>query len=140
MADARRYAELAGQTLAPTFVFIAYGMVKFVTLGTAGVYWLDTYLAVGGGIASWVAVISYDLPRSRSLLGMLCALSAFIPLLYSLYAILYLGVYTVYCSVFQSFSVWGIIFGIVCVALGYRMAYGLQGYTTLREQAAQTGE
>lgn len=135
MTSVRR-AELAGQTLAPTIVFIGYGIVKFFKLGTAGMYWPDTYLAVFGGLASWLAVIVWDLPRGPGLLRTLCAFSACAPLLYSLYAILYLGAYTVYCSIFQGFSVLGIIFGLVCIFLGYRMAVGLQGYTTPQAEAA----
>jgi hypothetical protein len=123
---------LIAQALAPTFVFIGYGVVKFFTLGTASMYWLDTYLAVGGGIVSWIAVFSYDLmvPTSqKNLLRMLCVYGGFIPLLYSLYAVGYLGIYTIYYSIFRSFSVLGIIFGLISVLFGYRMAYGLQGVT-----------
>jgi hypothetical protein len=127
---------LAGKTLAPTFLFIGYGVAKFFTMGIASAHWLDTYLAVGGGIASWIAVIVYDAIVSAppSLLRMLCVLiSGYIPLLYSLYAIGYLGVYTIYCSIFRSFSLLGIIFGLICIFLGYRMAYGLQAITEPRQ-------
>ena len=46
----------AGKTLAPTFIFITFGVVKFFTLGMSPTHWPDTYLAVAGGIASWLAM------------------------------------------------------------------------------------
>jgi short subunit fatty acids transporter len=52
-------------------------------------------------------------------------------MLYSIYAIAYLGIYTIYASIIVSFSVLGILFGIVCVAFGYRMAHGLAALTEL---------
>jgi hypothetical protein len=118
-------------------VFIGYGVLKLFTMGVGSTYWLDTYLAVGGGIASWLAIIVYDaivnapasLLRTLSVLG-----GGYIPLLYSLYAVGYLGVYTIYYAIFRSFSVLGIIFGVVCVLLGYRMAYGLQAITEPRRR------
>jgi len=129
---------LMGKTLAPTFVFIGYGIVKFFTLGVAAVYWPDTYLAVGGGIASWIGVFVYDLiastPRRPSWFRTLYVLiGGYIPLLYSIYAVGYLGIYTIYYSIFHSFSVIGIIFGVICILLGYRMAYGLQAVTEPRQ-------
>jgi hypothetical protein len=132
---------LTGKTLAPTLVFIGYGVVKFFTMGTASTYWLDTYLAVGGGIASWIAVVFYDaivggppgLLRTLGVLG-----SGYIPRLYSLYAIGYLGVYTIYYSIFPSFSVLGIIFSVICILLGYRMAHGLQAITEPRRSDSGT--
>jgi hypothetical protein len=53
----REFDLRAGKTLAPTFIFITYGVVKFSTLGTSLTHWPDTYLAVAGGIASWLAVL-----------------------------------------------------------------------------------
>jgi hypothetical protein len=52
-------------------------------------------------------------------------------MLYSIYAIIYLGVYGVYFSIIDSYSVLGILFGLVCIGLGYRMAYGLAAFTGL---------
>ncbi len=109
--------------------------MKFFTLGTSLTHWLDTYLPVAGGIGSWVAVLLWTAAvwgdRKPSVLRTLCALAAFIPMLYSIYSIGYLGVYTVYCSVFDFFSVLGILFGIICTGLGYRMAWGLAALTGL---------
>jgi len=125
----------AGKTLAPTFIFITFGVVKFFTLGTSPTHWPDTYLAVAGGIASWLAVLLWGGvvwgDRKPSLFRSLCALTAYIPMLYSIYAITYLGVYGVYYSIMDSFSVLGILFGFVCIGLGYRMAYGLAALTGL---------
>jgi hypothetical protein len=47
----------AGEALAPTSVFIVYGVVKFFTLGTSLAHWPDIYLAVVGGITSWLAML-----------------------------------------------------------------------------------
>jgi hypothetical protein len=109
--------------------------VKFFTLDTSLTYWPDTYLAVGGGIASWLAVLLWGFVvwgrKQPNFLRSLCALAAFIPMLYSLYAIGYLGLYRVYFSIIDSFSVLGILFGLVCIGLGYRMAYGLAAFTGL---------
>ena len=63
------------------------------------------------------------------MLRSLCALGAFIPMLYSVYAITYLGVYTVYYSIIDSFSVLGILFGVISVFMGYRMAHSLAALT-----------
>jgi hypothetical protein len=77
----------AGKTLAPTFIFITYGVVKFFTLGTSLTHWPDTYLAVAGGIASWLAMLLWGVvvwgDRKPSLFRALCALTAYIPMLYS---------------------------------------------------------
>jgi len=54
---------------------------------------------------------------------------------YSIYAIGYLGAYTIYYSVFVAFSVLGIIFGLVSILIGYSMAYGLQALTGLARAA-----
>ena len=125
----------AGETLAPTGVFIIYGVVKFFTLGTAFAHWPDTYLAVIGGLASWLAVLLWMRivfgDRKPSLFRSLCAFAAFIPMLYSIYAIAYLGVYGVYYSIVDSFSVLGILFALICIGLGYRMAYRLAALTGL---------
>lgn len=131
----REFDLRAGETLAPTAVFIVYGAVKFFTLGVSPVHWPDTYLAVVGGIASWLAVLLW-IPvvfgdGRRSLFRSLCALAAFIPMLYSIYAIAYLGLYGVYYSTINSFSVLGILFGLICIGLGYRMAYRLAVLTSL---------
>ena len=134
-ASGRDFDLRAGTTLAPTFIFIAYGVVKFFTLGASPTHWLDTYFAVAGGIASWFAVFLWGVVvwRSRrpSLLRSLCSLSAFLPMLYSIYAIMYLGVYGIYYSSLTAFSVLGILFSLACVGLGYRMAYGLAALTAL---------
>jgi len=88
---------------------------------------------VDGGIASWITVFAYDLmvppPPKKSLLRMLCVYGGFIPLFYPLYAVGYLRIYTIYYSIFRSFSVFGIIFGLICVLLGYRWLTDLQGVT-----------
>jgi hypothetical protein len=130
----RDFDMSAGKTLAPTSVFIAYGIVKFFTLGAALGHWPDTYLPVLGGLASWVAVLLWSpviFTREPSLRRSVFALSGFIPMLYAAYAIVYLGLYTIYTAVIVSFSVLGILFGIVCVALGYRMTYGLKEVTDM---------
>jgi hypothetical protein len=130
-----REFDLRAKTLAPTIIFITYGVVKFSTLGASLAHWPDTYLAVAGGIASWLAVLLWGVVvwrnRKSSVFRSLCALSACIPMLYSIYAITYLGVYGVYYSIIDSFSVFGILFGLVCIGLGFRMAYGLAAFTDL---------
>jgi hypothetical protein len=131
LVSGREFDLSAGETLAPTLIFIGYGVVKFFTLGTALTHWPDTYLAV---VASWISVLFWAGVIAGSLpplLHALCALVAFIPMLYSLYAIAYLGIYTIYASIIVSFSLLGILFGIACVALGYRMAYRLAALTGL---------
>jgi hypothetical protein len=96
----------------------------------------DTYLAVGGGIASWIAALlwGFVLWGRAGLLRSLCALAAYIPMLYSLYAIVYLGLYTVYNSIVVSLSIISILFGISCILLGYRMANGLAALTSLKTE------
>jgi hypothetical protein len=132
----REFDLRAGETLAPTIVFVTYGVVKFFTLGTSVTHWPDTYLALAGGIASWLAVLLWGVVvwRKRSLFRTLCALAAYVPMLYSIYAITYLGVYGVYYSIIDSFSVLGILFGLVCIGLGYRMANGLAALTGLKHR------
>jgi len=124
----------AGRALAPTTLFVGYGIVKFFTLGVALTHWLDTYLPVVGGVASWLAVIVYSfvfaLPRP-SVRRFLCAFAAYIPMLYSIYAIAYLGLYAIYNSTIVSFSILRIAFGVICIALGYSMAHGLAALTAL---------
>jgi hypothetical protein len=138
MGDAKisgREFDLRGaRTLAPTFLFIGYGVVKFFALGTSSTHWPDTYLPVAGGIASWLAVLLWGVVvwRKPDLLRSLCALAALIPMFYSIYVIAYLGLYTVYWSIIDAFSVLGILFGVICIVLGYRMAYALAALTDLR--------
>jgi hypothetical protein len=135
LVSGREFDLRAGITLAPTLIFIGYGVVKFFTLGTALTHWPDTYLAVAGGVASWISVLLWGVivsgRKRASILRSVSAFSAFIPMLYSLYAIAYLGIYTIYASTIISFSVLGILFGAVCVASGYRMANGLAALTGL---------
>jgi hypothetical protein len=133
MDSGRAFDLAAGQTLAPTAIFIGYGIVKFFSLGTDLTHWPDTYLAVGGGVASWISVFLWGVilwgQKRVSMLYAVCAFFAFTPMLYSIYGISYLGLYTIYVSIVVSFSIGGILFGLVCVALGYRMAYGLAALT-----------
>jgi len=130
----RKLDMLSGQTLAPTILFIGYGLVKLVTIGTSAIYWPDTYLPICGGLTSWVAVFGYNIilhtKRTRvSIFRLTAVYGAFIPMLYSIYAILYFGLYNIYLSIFSSFSIFGVAFGAISIAAGYRMAYGLQALT-----------
>jgi hypothetical protein len=134
MRSGREFDLHAGRALAPTLVFIGYGTVKFFMTGTSLTHWPDTYLAVGGGIASWVAVLLWGAVvwGKPGVLRSLCAFAAFIPMLYSIYAIAYLGLCTIYRSTLVDLSVVGILFGVICILLGYRMAIGLAALTRLQ--------
>jgi hypothetical protein len=76
----------AGKTLAPTFIFMTYGVVKFFTLGTSLTHWPETYMAVAGGIASWLGLLLWAMVvwGKPSLFRSLCALTGYIPMLYSI--------------------------------------------------------
>src|SRR5580704_295222 len=91
-------------------IVMIYGIYKFVSLGVSWDHYLYTYILLFGGLAAITGLFIYIefLRRSRRSPLMLLG---YIPYLFSLYVIGFLGMYGLYTGLFQAFSIWSIIAG-----------------------------
>jgi hypothetical protein len=117
---------LMAKPLVPAVVAFIYGIYKFYDLGFSTDNYLYTYIPVVGSalsiISVWMYVSSMSVKPTRSISNMLKGYSGFIPYLFSLYLIGFLGLYSLWL-LFSGFTFGTFIFGVVWVLLGYRMLY-----------------
>jgi len=117
---------LMAKPLVPAVVAFIYGIYKFYDLGFSTDEYLYTYIPVVGSalsiISVWMYVSSMSVKPKRSISNMLKGYSGFIPYLFSLYLIGFLGLYSLWL-LFSSFTFGTFMFGVVWVLLGYRMLY-----------------
>jgi hypothetical protein len=101
-------------------IVIIYGIYKFVSLGVSLDHYLYTYILLFGGLAATVGFFIYIEFLRRSRRGLLMLLG-YIPYLFSLYVIGFLGVYGLYMGLFQAFSIWSIVAGLIWIVIGYQI-------------------
>lgn len=108
----------------PAAIVLAYGVYKFFDLGTAVQHSLLTYVVTVGAAASIICISLYSLaaarPATRGIGAMLVGLSGFVPYFFSIYVMAVLGCYGVWSSI-NPLSVFGIVAGLIWIALGYHM-------------------
>jgi hypothetical protein len=117
---------VAARIEVPILVVMIYGIVQFVRLGWSKDYYLYTYAPVLGGVSASVGLLTYfflvSVRRQRSWKNLLILLG-FLPYLYSLYIMGFLGLYTIYEGVISNFSFWSMIGGVFWVFLGFHLFY-----------------
>src|SRR5947209_1283284 len=113
---------IAARIEVPILVVMIYGIVEFIRLGFSQDHYLYTYAPVLGGVAASVGLFTYffivSVRRKRSW-KILLVLLGFLPYLYSLYVMGFLGVYTIFEGVVGVFSAWSMIGGILWVFVGF---------------------
>ena len=115
---------LAARVVAPIFFAVIYGLYNFAALGGTQEHYLYTYAPAVGGVASIVGFLIYyllivsPLYSKRSWINLLLLLS-FLPYLFLLYVVGYLGLYAIYRGALVSFSIWTIFGGLFWMAIGY---------------------
>jgi len=107
-----------------------FGVVELVRHGVGLKYWPYTYLPLLGGLASCVAIVPYvatiKAPSGRSWRLVAGALSMFIPYLFSLYLMGFLGVWMIVRAVTSHPFAWGhVLAGVFWVLFGWRMLFML---------------
>ena len=120
---------IAAPTL-PAVIAFLYGCYKFFDFGIAVEYYLYTYVPTLGAIVSSICIFLYaDLAfrrifgrSTRGLPQALIAFGGFVPYAFSLYLMGFLGVYSLW-GLLSNFTIGTLVFGIVWIALGYRMLY-----------------
>jgi hypothetical protein len=117
---------LAARVLIPIIIVVIYGVYKFIRLGYSPEHFLYTYIPVFGGLAAAIGLLSYyfvvAIPRRRSWKNLVLLLG-FLPYLFSLYVIGFLGVFMIYNSAVVEFSMWSILVGFAWIIIGYRIIY-----------------
>ena len=121
---------LAAKPLLPAVIAFLYGCYKYFDFGIAVEYYLYTYVPTLGAIASSVCIFLYGEMASRRIFGrstrglpqVLIAIGGFVPYAFSLYLMGFLGVYSLW-GLLSNFTIGTLVFGIVWIALGYRMLY-----------------
>ena len=119
---------LMAKPIVPAVIALVYGAYKFFDLGTDTAHWPYTYAVFFGAIAAIAGVLLFAIeaskPTRRTWFGTFSGLFAFVPYLFSIYVIAFIGCYGIYLS-FGPFSVWGVLAGLIWIALGYRMIWTL---------------
>jgi hypothetical protein len=91
---------------------------------------VGSVLSVVGLLAYIFASYTHGATGKKSYLGMLMALSGFMPFLFGCYLIAYQGFWG-YKELSHGFSVWLIIKAVVAILLGYKIVYELDKLTQL---------
>lgn len=132
--------RLTAKPIVAAVVALAYGIYKFVALGTSVQHSLYTYVVTAGAVASIICIFWYSLdaslPRKGSFTGMLASLSGFIPYLFAIYLMAVLGCYGIWSSV-DPLSIFGIAVGIIWILLGH---YMLRTFWIITELAVHRAE
>ena len=120
----------------PILAAIIYGIYEFIRWGMSSDYALYTYVPVLGGVAYYLRVVSPNFAKVswKNLLLFL----GFLPYLFLIYVIGFLGLYTIYKGVMVSFSIWTILAGVFWVAIGYRGIYQFWLMTEIVKQRSKT--
>ena len=114
---------MAARVALPVLIALIYGIYKFVVLGVTAEHYLYTYLPVIGAVASLVSLMTFSavvMTEERSVRAMFGALSGFVPYVFSLYLMGFLGGYGIWQST-NPFSIWGVVKGLFWIVLGYRL-------------------
>jgi hypothetical protein len=115
---------IAAKIEVPILVVMIYGIVEFFRLGWSRDYCFYTYAPVLGGIAASAGLFTYvflvSVERKRSWKNLLVLLG-FVPYLYSLYIMGFLGLHTIYEGVIGKFSTLLMIGGIFWVFVGFHL-------------------
>lgn len=117
---------LVARVEAPIIAAMVYGVYKFIELGVSLDHYLYTYIPLLGGCAATAGLFTYNFLVSMSQNRRwknLFLLLEFLPYLYSLYVMGFLGVYMIYGGVAGLFSIWSVISGLFWVVVGYRTIY-----------------
>src|SRR5665213_2165110 len=125
-----RETELVGGVAFPAFLAIIYGTVQFFRHGGGLPLFAITYIPFLGGVASLVAILAYTHtikePEGRSWALTAGSLSVFIPYLFSLYLIAFLGAWAAFRAVTAHPLAWGhALVGGFWFLAGSRMLYVL---------------
>ena len=128
---------IAAKIEVPILVVMICGIVEFFRLGWSRDYYFYTYTPVLGGIAASAGLFTYvflvSVERKRSWKNLLVLLG-FVPYLYSLYIMGFLGLHTIYEGVIGKFSIWFMIGGIFWVFVGFHLIYGFYLLTEIVRQ------
>jgi hypothetical protein len=121
----RKGDMLAARIMTPIVLAIIYGIYEFIARGASSDFYLYTYVPVLGGVAATAGLMTYHLrvasPNFAKISWKnLLVLLGFLPYLFLIYVIGFLGLYTIYKGVMVSFSMWTILAGVFWVAIGYR--------------------
>ena len=122
MDDAEKQL-LAAKPITPAVVALLYGAYKFFDLGFAIQHYLYTYVPVFGAVVSSICIVLYlDAGSERSIKNMIMGLSGFVPYVFSLYVMGFLGAFSLW-GLLSNFTIGTLVFGIVWIFIGYRMLY-----------------
>lgn len=117
--------------IAPLLLLVfVYGVVNLVTMGTAtGHYW-QTYVPLGGAIASILSCLLYPIAMfyGRSWLGASMAITGFIPYVFALFVMGVIGGGRLY-GLLSGFSVMGLVGGLFWLLVGYAILYNFWVFT-----------
>lgn len=119
---------LASQVTPGLLLALFYGIYKFFDLGVDLSHYLFTYVLLFGSVVSLISipltVRLIHVPVRQSFFDMICALSNYIPYLFSLYLMGFLGLYPLY-GLWTEFHISNFLFGVLWLAVGYRTLYQL---------------
>lgn len=122
MSDRERQL-LAAKPIVPAVIALLYGAYKFFDLGFAIEHYLYTYVPVFGAVVSSICILLYlHAGSKRSVKNMIMGLGGFVPYVFSLYLMGFLGAFSLW-GLLSDFSIGTLVFGIVWIVIGYRMLY-----------------
>ena len=123
---------IVGRVLAAIIVVMIYGIYKFASLGLSWDSCAYTYIPVVGGVIASAGLLVFSdriITRGETKWE---SLMQFMPHLFALYVMGFLGVYAIYRGVTGVFSISSIIAGVFSIAVGYLMLHQLYVITELR--------
>ena len=123
---------VAGRVLAAIIAVMIYGISKFASMGFSWDNCPYTYIPVFGGVIASAGLLIFSdcvITRGEAKWEILVQ---FMPHLFALYLMGFLGVYAIYRGVTGVFSISSIIAGVFWIAAGYLMLHQLYVITELK--------
>lgn len=119
---------LARQVTPGLLLAFFYGIYKFFDLGVDLSHYLFTYVLLFGSVLSLISipltVRLIHVPVRQSFFDMIFALSNYVPYLFSLYLMGFLGLYSLY-GLWNEFHISNLLFGVFWLGWGYMTLYKL---------------
>jgi len=126
---------LIAEPIVPAFIALLYGSYKFFDLGFSMDHYLYTYaLVFGAGISSICVAMYVNSGPDRSAKNALITLGGFVPYIFSIYLMGFLGAYSLW-GLLSEFTFGTLAFGIFWMIVGYRMLYTFWMITEIKSES-----
>ena len=128
-------AELSGKVVLPLVLIAGYGVYRMVRQGLVPNGVPHGYLLIAGAVLSAIVVAAnvalLSEPSEPSWRRSIVAFGGLLPYVFLIYVMIYLGVIPVIAALRAGFDWWGLLFGLIWGAVGYRALFGFWTITEL---------